>query len=102
MPKYHSAHPIHPNNIKLPTTPINEFYVVVIGQELGIFYSWNNAAARVPSGISKTDSLCPDLCRATYLIYKDYISMLMGTASQGAHPPPSATPPLVDHQREGQ
>ncbi|KAI6012882.1 kinase-like domain-containing protein [Pisolithus microcarpus] len=54
--------------------------------------------------ISKTDPLCPDLCRfphstqhwyrATYLIYKDYITMLMGTASQGAHPPPSATPPL--------
>ncbi|KAI6023173.1 hypothetical protein BKA83DRAFT_4125826 [Pisolithus microcarpus] len=53
--------------------------------------------------ISKTNPLCPDLCRfphstqhwyrATYLIYKDYITMLMGTASQGAHPPPSATPP---------
>ncbi|KAI6014594.1 hypothetical protein BKA83DRAFT_4129793 [Pisolithus microcarpus] len=41
--------------------------------------------------------ICADshiqLNMATYLIYKDYISMLMGTASQGAHPPPSATPP---------
>ncbi|KAI5989878.1 hypothetical protein EDD15DRAFT_2370159 [Pisolithus albus] len=51
-PKYRSAQPIHPNNIKLPTTPVNEFYVVVVGQEPGIFYSWNDAAARV-LGVSK-------------------------------------------------
>ncbi|KAI6008026.1 hypothetical protein EDC04DRAFT_2532577, partial [Pisolithus marmoratus] len=36
-----------PDSIKPPTTPINEFYVVIIGQEPGIFYSWNDAAARV-------------------------------------------------------
>ncbi|KIK26850.1 hypothetical protein PISMIDRAFT_94049 [Pisolithus microcarpus 441] len=38
--KCHSAQPIHPDNIKLPTTPINEFYVVIVGQETGIFYNW--------------------------------------------------------------
>ncbi|KAI6015898.1 hypothetical protein BKA83DRAFT_4546725 [Pisolithus microcarpus] len=40
------------NDIKIPTTPVNEFYVVIIGQEPGIFYNWNDAAARV-LGVSK-------------------------------------------------
>ncbi|KAI5994858.1 hypothetical protein EDC04DRAFT_2613125 [Pisolithus marmoratus] len=52
-PKYPlAAQPIHPDSIKPPTTPINEFYVVIVGQEPGIFYSWNDAAARV-LGVSK-------------------------------------------------
>ncbi|KAI6101306.1 hypothetical protein F5141DRAFT_1218346 [Pisolithus sp. B1] len=52
MPKHHPAQPIHPDDIELPTTPVNEFYVVIAGQELGIFYNWNDAAARV-LGVSK-------------------------------------------------
>ncbi|KAI6096083.1 hypothetical protein EDD16DRAFT_1479938 [Pisolithus croceorrhizus] len=51
-PKCHPAQLIHPNDIELPTTPVHEFYVVIVGQELGIFYNWNDAAARV-LGISK-------------------------------------------------
>ncbi|KAI5983047.1 hypothetical protein EDD15DRAFT_2152027, partial [Pisolithus albus] len=41
-----------PDNIKPPTIPVNEFYVVIVGQETGIFYSWRDAAARV-LGVSK-------------------------------------------------
>ncbi|KAI6018972.1 hypothetical protein BKA83DRAFT_4057647 [Pisolithus microcarpus] len=51
-PKHHPVRPIHPDDIKIPTTPINEFYVVIVGQEPGIFYNWNDAAARV-LGVSK-------------------------------------------------
>ncbi|KAI5982467.1 hypothetical protein EDD15DRAFT_2377760 [Pisolithus albus] len=52
MPKHRPAQPIHPDNIELPTTPANEFYVVIVGQEPGIFYNWNDAASRV-LGVSK-------------------------------------------------
>ncbi|KAI6097336.1 hypothetical protein EDD16DRAFT_1522539 [Pisolithus croceorrhizus] len=38
MPKHCPAQPIHPNDIELPTTPVNKFYMVIAGQELGIFY----------------------------------------------------------------
>ncbi|KAI6010154.1 hypothetical protein PISMIDRAFT_118732, partial [Pisolithus microcarpus 441] len=38
--KCRSVQPIHPDNIKPPTTPVNEFYVVIVGQETGIFYNW--------------------------------------------------------------
>ncbi|KAI5984421.1 hypothetical protein EDD15DRAFT_2177252, partial [Pisolithus albus] len=41
-----------PDDIELPTTPVHEFYVVIVGQEQGIFYNWNDAAARV-LGVSK-------------------------------------------------
>ncbi|KAI6096539.1 hypothetical protein EDD16DRAFT_1500192 [Pisolithus croceorrhizus] len=51
-PKYHPVRPIHPNDIKLPATPVNKFYVVIIGQEPGIFFNWNDAAIRV-LGVSK-------------------------------------------------
>ncbi|KAI6125685.1 hypothetical protein EDD16DRAFT_1703174 [Pisolithus croceorrhizus] len=49
MPKYHPVRPIHPDDIELPATPINKFYIVIIGQEPGIFFNWNDAAARVLS-----------------------------------------------------
>ncbi|KAI5997562.1 hypothetical protein EDD15DRAFT_2410951 [Pisolithus albus] len=52
MPKHRPAQPIHPDDIELPTTPANEFYVVIVGQEPGIFYNWNDAASRV-LGVSK-------------------------------------------------
>ncbi|KAI6109941.1 hypothetical protein F5141DRAFT_1215402 [Pisolithus sp. B1] len=51
-PKHRPAQPIHPDDIELPTTPVNEFYMVIAGQEPGIFYNWNDAAARV-LGVSK-------------------------------------------------
>ncbi|KAI5992240.1 hypothetical protein EDD15DRAFT_2168485 [Pisolithus albus] len=52
VPKHRATQPTHPDNIKLPTIPVNEFYVVIVGQETGIFYSWRDAAARV-LGVSK-------------------------------------------------
>ncbi|KAI5982015.1 hypothetical protein EDD15DRAFT_2203342 [Pisolithus albus] len=51
-PKHRPAQPIHPDDIELPSIPVNEFYVVIVGQEPGIFYNWNDAAARV-LGVSK-------------------------------------------------
>ncbi|KAI6134292.1 hypothetical protein EDD17DRAFT_1495176 [Pisolithus thermaeus] len=52
MPKHHPAQLIHPDDIELPTTPVHEFYVVIVGQEPGIFCNWNDAAERV-LGVSK-------------------------------------------------
>ncbi|KAI5999677.1 hypothetical protein EDD15DRAFT_2193708 [Pisolithus albus] len=52
MSKHLPVRPIHPDDIELPATPVNEFFVVIVGQEPGIFYSWNDAAARV-LGVSK-------------------------------------------------
>ncbi|KAI6038117.1 hypothetical protein EDC04DRAFT_2570339, partial [Pisolithus marmoratus] len=59
-----------PNNIKPPTTPINEFYVVIVGQELGIFYSWNDAATRV-LGVSKNVHFKCSTFQEALQCYKD-------------------------------
>ncbi|KAI5999211.1 hypothetical protein EDD15DRAFT_2363275 [Pisolithus albus] len=43
----HTAVIPHPSDIQRPTTKPEGFYLVIVGQEVGIFYTWKDTAARV-------------------------------------------------------
>ncbi|KIO12238.1 hypothetical protein M404DRAFT_76040, partial [Pisolithus tinctorius Marx 270] len=35
---------LHPLDVPQPTSPPEGFYLVIVGQEVGIFYTWKDAA----------------------------------------------------------
>ncbi|KAI5989485.1 hypothetical protein EDD15DRAFT_2151392, partial [Pisolithus albus] len=37
----------HPSDLPRPTSTPEGFYLVIVGQEVGIFYTWKDAALRV-------------------------------------------------------
>ncbi|KAI6154662.1 hypothetical protein BKA82DRAFT_4347606 [Pisolithus tinctorius] len=43
----HSSVIPHPSDVPRPTSPPEGFYLVIVGQEVGIFYTWKDAALRV-------------------------------------------------------
>lgn len=43
----HSSVIPHPSDVPQPTSPPEGFYLIIVGQEVGIFYTWKDAALRV-------------------------------------------------------